>query len=282
MLTIMEAVQKAAAYFARRGIPSARLDAEVLLAHVLKLERIDLYIQHDRPLLRGEIDAYRKLLQERTRGVPVPYLTGRREFFSREFFVNPSVLIPRPETELLVEAAADWCKGREGPLIVDVGTGSGIIAITLALLLPGSKVVGVDISEEALAVARRNADYHQVEVEFRRGDLLSPLQDLRGRIDAIVSNPPYIAAGEWEELPREVRQEPAAALLGGADGLDFYRRLLLEGAAMVVSGGLLAVEVGWGQAERVAAMAGDLWRVKEIIPDYAGIPRVIMLTRRAG
>lgn len=282
MLTIMEAVQKAAAYFARRGIPSARLDAEVLLAHVLKLERIDLYIQHDRPLLRGEIDAYRKLLQERTRGVPVPYLTGRREFFSREFFVNPSVLIPRPETELLVEAAADWCKGREGPLIVDVGTGSGIIAITLALLLPGSKVVGVDISEEALAVARRNADYHQVEVEFRRGDLLSPLQDLRGRIDAIVSNPPYIAAGVWEELPREVRQEPAAALLGGADGLDFYRRLLLEGAAMVVSGGLLAVEVGWGQAERVAAMAGDLWRVKEIIPDYAGIPRVIMLTRRAG
>ncbi|MGI6557757.1 MAG: peptide chain release factor N(5)-glutamine methyltransferase [Limnochordia bacterium] len=194
----------------------------------------------------------------------------------------PSVLIPRPETELLVEAAADWCKGLKAPLIVDVGTGSGIIAITLALLLPESKVVGVDVSAEALAVARRNADHHGAEVEFRQGDLLCPLQDLKGKLDAIIANPPYIAEGEWEELPREVQQEPALALLGGVDGLDFYRRLLLEGAAMLLPGGLLALEVGWGQADKVAAMAGDHWRVERTIPDYAGIPRVIMLTRRAG
>ncbi len=282
MLTVMKALQKAAAYFERRRVPSARLDAEVLLAHVLKLERIDLYIQHDRPLDRGEIDAYRKLLQERTRGVPVPYLTGRREFFSREFFVNPSVLIPRPETELLVEAAADWCRGLKGPLLVDVGTGSGIIAVTLALLLPQSRVVGVDISDGALAAARRNADKHQVKVEFRQGDLLSPLQDLKGKIDAIISNPPYISQCQWEGLPREVRQEPSLALLGGADGLDFYRRLLSEGAPMLVPGGLLAVEAGWGQADGIAAMAGENWRVEETISDYGGIPRVILLTRRAG
>ena len=282
MLTVMKALQKAAAYFERRRVPSARLDAEVLLAHVLKLDRIDLYIQHDRPLDRGEIDAYRKLLQERTRGVPVPYLTGRREFFSREFFVNPSVLIPRPETELLVEAAADWCRGLKGPLLVDVGTGSGIIAVTLALLLPQSRVVGVDISDGALAVARRNADNHQVKVEFRQGDLLSPLQDLKGKIDAIISNPPYISQCQWEGLPREVRQEPSLALLGGADGLDFYRRLLSEGAPMLVPGGLLAVEAGWGQADEIAAMAGENWRVEETISDYGGIPRVILLTRRAG
>ena len=220
---LMDYLRLAADYLSRCGSPSARLDAELLLGHVLGMDRVSLYVNHDRPLEPGEVEAYRRVLRERCRGTPVAYITGKKEFMRVTLKVTPAVLIPRPETELLVEAAVQRLRAASGPLLVtDVGTGSGAIAIGLALSLPAARVLATDISPAALAVARENVTAHGLDgrIELLEGDLLAPVSDAvrAGRIgplDAVVSNPPYIPARDWESLPRSVRDyEPRLALDG--------------------------------------------------------------------
>lgn len=241
------------AYFEKQGIESPRLDAEVLLAHVLSIPRIQLYVQHDRPLNDDERGRYRELVRRRVTGEPVHYLVGVREFWSLELEVTPDTLIPRPDTEVLVEEAlarlrTDDAPWGDAPLIADVGTGSGCIAIALAHELPNARVIATDVSAPALAVAMRNAARHGVDgrVQFEQGHLLRPVESAGlAPLDAVVSNPPYIASAEIQHLMRDVRlYEPRRALDGGPDGHAAYRELVPAAAELLRPSGLLAVEVG--------------------------------------
>jgi len=309
---LMEYLRLAADYLGRCGSPSARLDAELLLGHVLGMDRVALYVNHDRPLEPAEVDAYRRVLRERCRGTPIAYITGKKEFMRVTLKVTPEVLIPRPETELLVEAVVHHLQARphrEGAnavsgaagseagadvslLLADVGTGSGAIAIGLALALPGARVLATDVSPGALAVARDNVTAQRLDgrVMLMQGDLLAPVAEAlkAGKIeflDAIVSNPPYISARTWDSLPRSVRDyEPRLALDGGPDGLDVYRRLIPQAAPLLRPGGLLALEIGHDQepALRELLARDGRWGDVQVQKDYAGHPRVVLATRRAG
>lgn len=283
--SVLEILRTTEAFFRSRGIGTPRLDAELLLAKVLGCTRILLYTQFDRPLAAAELDTYRELVRRRSQRYPVHYLIGQREFFSRPFRVSPAVLIPRPETELLVEAVvalAGQATAAGGPLgVVDVGTGCGNIAISIACELPQAKVYATDISAEALEVARANAKALGVSsrVDFHEGDLLAALpQTLRGQTDFVVSNPPYIPDPEFPQLMPEVGQhEPPIALSGGPDGLNFYRRLLQEAPPYLRAGGHLVLELGAEQAGPVQALMHSTrsFSPPNLIQDYAGIPRVI-------
>lgn len=286
--TILELIQLAADYLAGRGIASARLDAEVLLGYTLGLDRVGLYVNFDRPLEAHEIDAYRRVIAERGKRRPVAQITGVREFYSYELKVTPDVLIPRPETELLVEIVLSYVKDLQArrpgyvPRIVDVGTGSGAIAVVLAAELPDADVWAVDCSPQALQVAEDNAARLGVSdrVTFRLGHWLQPL-GLEKRFDVVVSNPPYIPSAQIDRLMPEVRLfEPRLALDGGVDGLGAYRELLPAAKHVVVPGGVVAVEVGDGQAEQVAAIGLEAgWREYVIHHDLAGKGRVVAFTQ---
>ena len=281
-------------YFGAKGLESPRLDAEVLLSHVLSKERIYLYVHFDEPLEKEELSAYRELIRKRAGRVPVAYLVGRREFMGLSFRVSPATLVPRPETELLVQAALDGLKavespsGEEGPLLfADIGTGSGAIALSVLHFLPGTKALAVDISREALVLAKENAEELGLaqRVEFLAGDLLEPLRGRGGHFSAILSNPPYIPEGDIPELPPEVREhEPMGALAGGADGMEFYRRLCGEAPELLAERGFMAFEVGIRQGEAVAKMAEahPLIARTEILKDLAGIRRVVVAWRGGG
>ncbi|MDR7866138.1 MAG: peptide chain release factor N(5)-glutamine methyltransferase [Sporomusaceae bacterium] len=269
-------------YFADKGVASPRLDAEVLLSHVLGKDRMYLYVNFEQPLEPAELAAFREAVKKRAMRVPVAYITGRREFFGLPFTVTPAVLIPRPDTEVLVEATLSRLQDMDSPLVLDVGTGSGAIIVSLLCKLTAASGVATDISAEALEVAAGNAAKMGVadRLELCRGDLLTPAA---GRaFDAIVSNPPYISAKDMAALEPELGYEPRGALAGGADGLDFYRRLTAGSAALLRPGGFLAVEVGAGQARQVAALATGATGLAaaEIIKDYAGVERVVVLERR--
>ncbi|MBP5200261.1 MAG: peptide chain release factor N(5)-glutamine methyltransferase [Schwartzia sp.] len=265
-------------YFGSHGADTPRLDAEVLLSHLLGQKRIFLYVHFDQPLTAEELARYREMVKRRAAGEPVAYICGEKEFMGLTFKVTPAVLVPRPDTETLVEAAIERLKGKEGARIADVCTGSGAIALALAHYLPESSVTATDISSDALEIAKQNAETLGLSerVQFFEGDLLAPLAG--ETFDAIVSNPPYIPGAEIEGLPREVRAEPKIALDGGADGLDFYRRLVRESSALLKDGGFLAVECGDTQAGAIAEMAKDGGFGKtEIVRDLADKERVIVL-----
>ena len=275
-------------YFGSKGVESPRLDAEVLLSHVLKKERIYLYVHFDEPLEQKELAAYRELVKQRVQRVPVAYLVGTREFMGLDFKVTPAVLIPRPDTEILVQAVLDRLQKSTGDqsssVVLDVGTGSGAVCLSLLHYRPELQAVTVDISADALTVARENAAQLGVaeRIEFLQGDLLQPVAGRK--FSAIVSNPPYIPAADLAGLEPEVKDhEPIQALAGGKDGLDFYRRLLQGGAALLAEGGFLAFEVGIRQAKEVAALAAaeSLLGRTEILKDYAGIERVVVVWRTA-
>jgi release factor glutamine methyltransferase len=274
--TVLEFLGRAHEFLAARGVASARLDAEVLLASVLGIDRVGVYLRFDQPLAAREVDAYRELLRRRAAGTPVAYLTGTREFWSVPLAVTPDVLIPRPETELLVERVLAGRVDGE-PRILDLGTGSGALAIALARELPAARVVAVDVSPAAVAVATANAARAGVaeRVTVVVGSWTSPL-DAAARFDVIVSNPPYVPTAVLAGLASEVRAEPALALDGGEDGLAAYRILVPQAAARLAPGGRLLLEVGEGQAEAVAAIAvaagleGVAWHA-----DLAGIARVV-------
>ncbi len=283
LLTIREVLNRTTKYFSGKGIESARLDAEVLLAKVLGVNRIDLYINYDRPLVNSELDAYRRVVAERGQRKPIPYITGEKEFMSLNFKVMEGVLIPRPETEILVEAALKYVKKREihQPTILDIGTGTGCIAVSLAKRLPSASIYATDISTEALKVAKTNAREHDLidRITFLQGDLFEPIAKLSQQIkfDLIVSNPPYIRTQELKELPPEIKYEPFLALNGGKEGLVYYERILDEAPGYLKLDGLVLFEVGAGQAHMVQDISRN-FNTLEIIKDYSSIERVLMLT----
>jgi len=269
-------------YFSTKGIDNPRLDAEVLLSHILGKDRLYLYTHFDQPLTPEELTAYRDTVKQRAVRAPVAYITGFKEFMGLDFAVSSSVLIPRPDTEILVEAALERLIAVPAPVMADLGTGSGAIIVSLLARLAGAAGVAVDISSAALAVAGDNAVRHGVDgrLEFFRGDLFGPL--LGRKFDAILSNPPYIPNRDIDGLSAEVRQEPLLALAGGHDGLDFYRRIVAQSADYLNAGGFIAVEVGINQAGLVAGLANTASRLQTsaIVKDYAGIERVVVLTLR--
>lgn len=248
-----------------------RLEAEVLLAHVLHTSRAWLLAHLDHPLDPNQLTNYQTMLARRASGYPLPYLTGHVEFYGLDFEVTPDVLIPRPETETLVELAL----ARRPATVIDVGTGCGCIAIALAVRLPQATVYATDVSPAALAVARRNADRHHVadRVHFLAGDLLAPCA---GPVDLVVSNPPYVAEHEFAALPLSVREhEPRLALDGGPDGLAVIRRLLAQAPTRLKPGGALLIEIGAGQGEAAAQLARQYFEAVRVHPDLAGRDRVL-------
>ncbi len=272
--TLLKLLRWTTDYFAGKGIDSPRLNAELLLAGVLELDRVGLYLNYDRPLTAEELDRIRPLVKRRGQREPLQYLLGRTEFWSLEFEVDPAVLIPRADTEILVEEALN--RAKEAGTLLDVGTGSGVIVISLATELPGWQMTGLDISADALVVAQRNAEKNQVaeRIAWQQGDLANlPAQ----RYDLIVSNPPYIAPDEWDELMPEVRCfEPQLALLAENQGLDCYRKLASQAPEHLHPGGWLLVEIGYRQASEVQQLFSAAG-LKEIFirDDYAGQPRVV-------
>ncbi|MBP2627164.1 MAG: Protein-(glutamine-N5) methyltransferase, release factor-specific [Firmicutes bacterium] len=269
-------------YFGEKGVENPRLDAEVLLSHILEVDRMYLYVHFDQPLEERELAAFRVAVKKRAARLPVAYIIGSKEFMGLDFKVTPAVLIPRPDTEILVEAALKRLAAVDSPRILDIGTGSGAICVSMLAKLQSAVGVAVDISPEALLIAKANAESHQVEerLTFCQGDLFGPVQ---GQVfTAILSNPPYIPEADIAGLTPEVRQEPNQALVGGKDGLDFYRRIIHEGRNYLATGGFIAMEVGIGQAPQVAAMAEKtgFFKVSEIIKDYGGIERVVVLEEK--
>lgn len=273
--TILKLLQWTANYFRDRGIESARLDAELLLSATLALDRVALYVNFERPLSSVELADYREKVRRRAGREPLQYILGETEFWSLPFTVSPAVLIPRADTEVLVEEALKKLDSQSR--ILDVGTGSGAVAIALAHEKPDSRVTALDCSEVALEVALGNA--RRNGVDERVLCVLGDLQSLpQGPHDMIVSNPPYIPAQDWEQLMPEVRDhEPRLALVGGGDGLEAYRSLAIQARHVLAPGGWLLVEVGIGQAVDVAALfkAAGLSGIGQR-DDYAGIPRVVM------
>jgi release factor glutamine methyltransferase len=271
--TVLKILQWTTDYFHDKGIESPRRDAELLLGASLGLDRVGLYLHFDRPLEESELSAYRALVVRRAKREPLQYILGETEFWSLPFCVSPAVLIPRPDTEVLVEESLRLAGGHR---ILDVGTGSGAIAVALAHELADAQVVALDISPDALAVAERNARRNSVEdrITFLQGDLAHLPA---GPFDLIVSNPPYIPAADVEGLMPEVREfEPRQALVGGSDGLDPYRALARQASFCLVPGGWLLVEVGIYQASDVQRLFADAG-LKEVFcrDDYGGVPRVV-------
>jgi release factor glutamine methyltransferase len=270
-------------FLGKKGAESARLDSEVLLAKALGVDRVWLYTHHDEVIDEGRRSGFRELVKRRADGAPVAYLVGRKEFFQLALEVGPAVLIPRPDTETLVVEFLNHFPKDAAPLAVDVGTGSGAIALACASQRKQARFVAIDASAEALAVARRNAAAHSLSerVRFVEGDLLAPVAG-EGPFDAIVSNPPYIATGEIGGLEAGVRDfEPHLALDGGADGLRLVSRLIEQAVPLLGPGGLLLIEIGSAQEgpvrELVGAQAGLV--LSATVRDAANHPRVIRAVR---
>jgi release factor glutamine methyltransferase len=279
--TVLDVLKWTQGRFAERGIPTARLDAELLLADVLGRDRVGLYTHFDQPLGADELAKYRGLIKRRLAGEPVAYLVGKKEFRSLELVVDARVLVPRPETEHVVDVVLELLDGKEAPRVVDVGTGSGAIALAVAKARPDARVLAVDRSPDAAAVARANAERLQLPVEVREGDLLAPVQ-ADAPFDVIVSNPPYIPTAELSSLPREVLQEPKLALDGGPDGLTVIRPLVEAAKPLLTAAGSVVLEVGAGQAPTVADLMlslgftnaqtrRDLAQIERVV--YASLPK---------
>ncbi len=282
--TVLELITWSTAHLQEKQIDEARLTVELLLAHALKMKRIQLYMNFDKPLTAEELASYKVLLKRRLNREPVQYIIGETEFMGLPFIVDARVLIPRPETERLVEEAVRCCKvlavGDGASLsLLDVGTGSGCIAVSCAKLIPGSAVFAMDTSAEALVVARLNAERNGVQVSFIESDIFSPapLAPPR-RFDAIISNPPYISSDVYATLQPEITQfEPRSAETDGGDGLSFYRRLAVFGTSALAPGGFLAVEHAYDQQHDVMAIFSAAgWRSLVPVQDYAGNPRCVI------
>lgn len=284
--TVLRLVAWSADYLREKGVENARLNAELLLAHVLGLQRLDLYLQYDRPLAAAELAQFKALLLRRARREPLQYVLGHAAFRELDLLVDRRALIPRPETELLVGEVLEWARARGGGLeVLEIGTGSGAIALSLAVEGRLARIVATDVSEDALALARANAERCGVAeaVEFRAGSLYSVL-GAGERFDVIVSNPPYVASAARAELAPEVRDwEPETSLFAGPTGFEVLWPLVDGAAPRLRAGGILALEVGFGQARAVAARIAGTGRFAEarIVRDLAGHERVVVAERRA-
>lgn len=284
-MTVLEAIQRGAEFLAQRGVDSPRLHSELLLACALKVPRLRLYLEFDRVLTEAEIHAARELVKRRSRREPLQHILGTVGFCGLELRVGPEALIPRPETELLAEAAVTFLSTLNSPpsTALDYGTGTGCLAILLAVRCPAAEVHALDVSAGALRLARQNAARHRPaeRIRFYESDGFVGLP-AGLTFDLIVANPPYIASAEIARLAPEVRDhDPRVALDGGTDGLDFYRRLAAEAQSLLRPGGRLALEFGDGQAEAVRQiLEGQKWVVEWVQADYNGCARI--LAARAG
>lgn len=284
-MQLREVLQRGLKTLLDNHVPSAQLAAELLLMHVLKRDRAYLYAYSEVDLSRAIVDCYLQLIEERSTGKPTQYLTGHQEFWGLDFEVTPDVLIPRPETEGVIEAVNNLARRqsltKEARLrIVDVGTGSGCIALALASEFPRAVLLGTDISQAALVVASRNAERLGMaeRIRFLQGDLLGALLcDSRGLFDFVVSNPPYVGCNELDMVQREVRDfEPRIAWDSLEHGDEIYSRLVPQGQRVLKPGGYLVFEIGYNMTEVVRALlGGDSWTEVEVRPDLRGIPRVI-------
>ena len=276
-LTVGEIFDRGRRILEKEGVPEPYADAQVLLADVLGIERIGLYRGNDSEVEERDGERYMDRISLRGRRVPLCYLTGRKEFMGIEFLAREGVLIPRPETELLVEKALELISGRDYRDVLDIGTGCGNIAVSLAAGNPGIRVTAVDADERAVELASENAGRAGVQdrVTFLKGDMFAPLGD-GDKFDLVVSNPPYIRSGDMESLQPEVRQEPAAALDGGEDGLFFYRRIAAECQPHLGENGMLALETGYDQMEDVCGvLSAHGYIVKYRGKDLSGLDRVV-------
>jgi release factor glutamine methyltransferase len=273
--TILDVLRWTTGRFTERGLASPRLDAELLAAHALSLSRIQLYAQFDRPLDADELAGFRDLVKRRQGGEPIAYITGRKEFWSLELTVDARVLIPRPDTETLIDEALERLPIELAARVADVGTGSGAIALAIAKARPQAKLFATDISDDALSVARLNATQLGLVVEFVQGALAEPLRP-HAPFDLIAANLPYIPSAEIPGLSAEVRSEPVLALDGGADGLDLVRQLVQAAPSLLAPGGSLLLEIGAGQAPATAVICAEAGFVDIMARrDLAGIERVV-------
>jgi release factor glutamine methyltransferase len=278
-VTIREALRAAAGALASAGSDESALEAELLLAHALKTDRAHVYQRLGEDLSGEGARAFDGLVARRLAHEPTAYIMGRREFYGLELEVTPAAIIPRPETETLVELVLEFARPLERPCIVDVGVGCGAIAVALAVNLPEAEVIAIDVSAEALGLARRNAKRHGLagRMRFLEGDLLAPLE---GPVDVIAANLPYVRTEDFEGGPPEIREhEPRLGLDGGADGLHLIERLLRAAAARMRPGGALFAEIGDGQGEAVSALARECFPAAwiEVAPDLAGLDRVLIV-----
>ena len=283
MISIAEALKEATRVLNDAGVPEARREAGSLLSFVLGRDRTFLISHAEDQVSDDLLRRFREGVERRASGEPLQYITGVQDFFGREFRVTPDVLIPRPETELLVEAAIERVRDNSEAFICDVGTGSGCIAVTLLCELRGARAVAVDTSQAALEIARLNAGRHAVldRIEFAVSDCFGPLDAGKYQFDLVVSNPPYVSAEMMEGLQREVRDhEPLVALSPGADGLRVIRRLMVEAPEFLRDEGHLIMEIGFDQSEAVNGLVDQgVWRLLEIRPDLQGIPRIVILRK---
>ncbi len=287
MVTIAEELNRAMAAFADAGIDSPQLDAEVLMSQALGLPRVKVISHPKQRLTIGEMDRFRAMVARRLAREPLAYILGYREFWGLDFEVTSAVLIPRPETETLVDIALSELRKTERPLAVDIGTGSGAIAVTLAIELPDAVVYATEISHAAAEVAGRNAKKHNVQdqVQVLEGDMFSPLPaEVCGRLDAILSNPPYVPQGDVQNLqPEIVRFEPSPALGGGEDGMKFHRLILDAGQKWLRPGGTVHLEIGIGQEDDVMTGASEMQYTDiSSAEDLAGIVRVVSARKPEG
>jgi release factor glutamine methyltransferase len=272
MVKTSEVVAKAATYLAKHDVQSPWETAEALLMYFLRTDRAGLYARSE-GLDTRTAKLFGRALCQRCHGVPLQYLTGEQQFFDLVLGVAPGVFVPRPETEGVVERALETLEGMTAPVVVDVGTGTGAVGLVLKRRHPDARVVATDVSQEAVAVAKANASRHALDVEVLMGDLLSSVPpDLRGQIDLIVSNPPYVTREEYEELPPEVRAEPYEALVGGT---EMHARLAEEAPGWLRSGGWLVMEIGASQGELVRGKLRGSFDHIDVFPDLAGRDRVV-------
>jgi len=276
-VTLQTALLQGASILEKADVGVPRLTAEVLLSHAVRCDRSYLYAHGSDELTELAWIHYGRYLNERLKGRPTQYITHRQEFFGRDFFVDERVLIPRPETEHLVEAAVSWLATHPEMKIVDVGTGSGAIAVSIAIEA-NREVFASDISTDALQVAERNRGKYDARVRFFAGDLLSAVQP--GSIDLLVSNPPYVPGEDAANMQREVRDwEPHVALFAGNTGFEIYRRLTTQAALVVRRGGRLLMELGYRSLDGVREMLSSSWVNIQVVSDLAGLPRVIGATK---
>ena len=284
MWRVVDLLEWTTQYFGQHGIPNPRLDAEVLLAHLLEKSRLQLYLHFEMPVFQEHLTPYRELIKRRIAHTPVSYLTNRKEFMSLDFYVDERVLIPRPETEQLVETILGEKTGNAERLL-ELGTGSGVIATSLAAHRPEWEIIATDISEPALAVAQKNAETHAhtAHIKFLTGDLFEPIKAINpaGNIqfDWIVCNPPYIKKTEWDTLSPDIRDyEPEIALFAGDDGLTVIRRLIAEAPEYLAPNGKLILEIGETQADTVRPLidAEPAYCAYKLLKDYAEKERILL------
>ncbi|PIQ07755.1 MAG: protein-(glutamine-N5) methyltransferase, release factor-specific [Ignavibacteriales bacterium CG18_big_fil_WC_8_21_14_2_50_31_20] len=285
MLTVLESLKLSTTFLENKGIESARMNAELLLSHILECKRLDLYLRFDQPLKPNETNIYREYISRRGNFEPFQYIVGEVEFYGLKFFVDKNVLIPRQETEILIETILENTSKTNELKILDIGSGSGNIPISLAVNLPLSKVISIDISAEAISVAEKNRELHDLKsrIGFIKADILiNNLEKYNNTLDIIVSNPPYVNKDEFSTLQKEILNfEPEIAVTDFSDGLTFYKVISEKSKSLLKENGMLFFEVGQGQAEDVQSiMMKNGFKNIEIIKDLDRIERVVVGTNK--